>query len=66
MFDFAGGFYTTNYPKTPNLEIFVLNTNIWYSSNKLVNVTYDSDPGGQFAFLRSVLNRAVEDDTKVV
>ena len=51
--------------KKNNLQIVVLNTNLWYSSNKKINTTVDSDPGGQFAFLESILERAVDDDLKV-
>ena len=51
--------------KKKDLQIVVLNTNLWYSSNREINVTYDEDPAGQFAFLQSVLERAVDNDLKV-
>ena len=62
---FAGGYYTTVNKKSPNIQMVVLNTNLWYSSNKVINVTYDEDPGGQFAFLESVLLRASGENLKV-
>ena len=62
---FAGGYYATNNKKNTKLQVVVLNTNLWYSSNKLINNTIEQDPGGQFKFLESILERAVDDQVKV-
>ena len=60
-----GGYYSAISKKHPNLQIVVLNTNLWHASNKAINGTLEYDPAGQFQFLTNVLERAVADDMKV-
>ena len=50
-----GGYYTELIH--PGLRLIALNTNIYYQRNKLVNLK-DSDPAGQFAWLKSQLKAA--------
>ena len=47
------------------LQIIVLNSNIWYTSNKLINNTLDQDPGGQFEYLEKKLEKAEKTKAKV-
>lgn len=44
-------------------NIISLNSNLWYTSNKVVSGT--GDPGNQFAWLRDVLTKSREDNIKV-
>lgn len=58
----TGGYYTdlTNYGK---IRLVALNTNLYYSSNKLVAKI--SDPAGQLTWLDGVLTKAKINHEKV-
>lgn len=59
-----GGFYTTTVRKAPNLRLLALNTNLYYTSNKLTAKV--DDPAGQFKWMRAQLQDAKAAGLKVI
>ncbi|RUS80811.1 hypothetical protein EGW08_011432 [Elysia chlorotica] len=59
-----GGFYATSVPNAPNLRLLALNTNLYYTANKL---TADmADPAGQFSWIETQLKEARAAGQKVI
>lgn len=61
---FLDGFYKDNIPGTEQHIIMVLNSNLWYDSNKKVDGT--GDPAGQFQWMESTLQSATDQGVKVI
>ena len=62
LFSSTGGYYTLPIEDT-NLDAVVLNTNLYYTSNDLVDGT--GDPAGQFQWLDDLLTAKAQENRKV-
>jgi len=51
------GNYAVPHPTVPNHEFVILNSNLWSAGNPQACSDADPDPGGQFQWLREVLDR---------
>ena len=58
----SGAYFSTNAPNS-NLQIVVLNTNLYYDSNDLTKDV--EDPAGQFVWLEDKLTAAANANQKV-
>ncbi len=64
IFLYTGGYYSLPIDAGTSLDAVVLNTNLYYDSNKEVNGT--GDPAGQFAWLDQLLREKAAQDRKVM
>ena len=60
---FLGAYYTRVIPGKSKLRILMVNTNLYSEDNDVVKGV--EDPGGQFAWMRSVLDNARTEGEKV-
>ena len=62
LLNFVGGYYTLSIEGT-SLDVVVLNTNLYYTSNSAEDGT--GDPGGQLEWLDGLLTNMSETGRKV-
>ena len=64
VFLFTGGFYSSQLSANPSIKLVSLNTNLWYTNNKVVDGT--GDPSDQFAWFEHELFTAERTNSKVL